>query len=126
MEKGATTLGANKKPVRHPQPAFLFNCITCLFIAGFRSPRAEVRLPTSFALAIRTVASQCEGVGGSTIPPQTLRPLCMQLSVIGAGFRDCHRFRTSLAFLTARQPEGFYTTCRVPTTRTLSLRFLWA
>lgn len=124
MVKGALTNKDTKKPARHPQPAFLFNYITYLFIAGLRSPPAEVRLPTSFALAIRTVASQCGGVGGSTLPPQTLRPICIQLSVNGAGFRDCHRFRTSLAFLTARQPEGFYTTCRVPTTRTLSLRFL--
>ena len=44
---------------------------------------------------------------GFTLPLQTLRPLCIQLSVNGAGFRDCHCFRTSLAFLTARQPEGF-------------------
>lgn len=124
MVKDATTLRTNKKPAGHPQPVFLFNYVTCSFIAGLRSPLAEVRLPTSFALAIGTVTSQCGGVGGSTLPPQTLRPICIQLSVNGAGFHDCHRFRMSLALMTAHQPEGFYTTCRVPTTRTLSLRFL--
>ena len=53
MVKDAFTNGDTKKPVRHPQPVFLFNYTTCLFVAGLRSPPAEVRLPTSFALAIK-------------------------------------------------------------------------
>ena len=38
----------------------------------------------------------------------------MYSRVNGAGFRDCHCFRTSFACLTARQPEGCTATVRYP------------
>lgn len=56
-------------------------------------------------------------MGGYTLPPKRSDLYVYNCRLLGAGFRDCHRFRTSLALLTAHQPEGFCTICRVPTTR---------
>jgi hypothetical protein len=56
-------------------------------------------------------------VGGYTLPPKRSDLYVYNCRLLGAGFHDCHRFRTSLALLTAHQPEGFCSICRVPTTR---------
>ena len=45
----------------------------------------------------------CTKIEGSTLPSETLR-LFMTFAAYGAGFHDCHCFRTILAFKTYRQP----------------------
>ena len=106
-EKGA----ANRKPSRTVPTRLSY-----LILGGSPISAPSLSERVLFRLS-RCGVGHAKGVGDYTLPPKRSDLYVYNCRLIGAGFHDCHRFRASLALLTAHQPEGFISICRVPTTR---------
>jgi hypothetical protein len=106
-EKGAT----NRKPSGTVPTRLSY------LILGWFAHLCALAFGEGFVPPISLWSRTRQRVGGYTLPPKRSDLYVYNCRLLGAGFHDCHRFRASLALLTAHQPEGFCSICRVPTTR---------